>query len=183
MSRLNFTKLGKHCLKPFVVRASRQALDKEVEETALRGFRALGSSLMGQNLDLLSVQLEDFGLGEGHCGGLFALKLNVSKATRFAVGEKFQLAGSNRTELHEGFVQLLLSHSSVNRLDNQIRFGLHEVALLKVAADEVVSNARVVEFLSATARLGNIEELEETIAVLALGLLINVDDCLVDIEA
>ncbi len=69
---------------------------------------------MVKNLDLFSVQFEDFCLGEGLGGGLFALKLDVTKAARLAVGEKFQLAGSNWTELHEGFVQFLLSHRGVN---------------------------------------------------------------------
>jgi len=114
MSRLNFAKLGKHCLQRLVIGTCGQALNKEVEETTLRSFGALVSALMVENLDLLSVQLEKFGFCEGLRGSLFAFKLNVSKTTRLAIGEKFQLAGANRTELHKGFVQLLLGHSGVN---------------------------------------------------------------------
>lgn len=56
MSRCNFAKLGKHTLKLIIIRASRQALNKEIEE-ATGLTLALLTSLMSEHLNLLAVEL------------------------------------------------------------------------------------------------------------------------------
>ena len=180
ISRLNFTVLSKHSLELVVARALRQALDEQVEEALFR-LGTLLLPLMVQNLDFLPVELERARLLDGQVGGLLAFELDVSEASRLAVGEEFKLTRADGSEGEEGIVELLLRDRKINELDDQVSLGLHEVALLEVAADVVRSNLRVVHLRGAAAGFCGIEELEETVAVLALGLLVNVDDRLVDV--
>lgn len=75
----------------------------------------------------------------------------------------------------------MLSDTGVNKLDQQVSLGLNELTFLQVAANKVVSNLRVVQLGGASLGLGFIEELEEPVAVLTFGLLVDVDDSLEDV--
>lgn len=136
ISRLNFTVSRKHCLQLVVVRALGQALDEQVEE-ALFSLGTLVLPLVVQNLDLFPVELELARLLDGQVGGLLAFELNVSEASRLSVGEEFELAGADGSEGEEGIVELLLGDRKINELDDQVRLGLHKVALLQVAANVI----------------------------------------------
>lgn len=180
MSRLNLTKLSEHCCQTLVVGARGQTLDEDVEEAALPTL-ALLTALMGEDLDLLAVELELLGLGDGRGGRLLSLELDVAKAAALPVGVELEFARANRAKLAEGRVELLLSDAQVDVANEQVCLGLHEVALLHVAADKVAANLGVVQFRGAPLGLLRGEELEEAVAVLALGLLVNVDDRLVHV--
>lgn len=143
ISRLNFTVSRKHRLQLVVVRALGQALDEQVEE-ALFSLGTLVLPLVVQNLDLFPVELELARLLDGQVGGLLAFKLNVSEASRLSVGEEFELAGADGSKGEEGIVELLLGDRKINELDDQVRLGLHKVALLQVAANVILSDLRVV---------------------------------------
>lgn len=182
MSRLNFTKLSKHSFQTVVVSAGWQALNKDVQEAALAALTLL-TALMGQHFNFLAVELEDLGLGDGGRGGILALELNVSEATAFAVWEELKLARANGAKGRKRIVELLLGDSVVDVANEDVGLWLHKVALLEVAANEVATDFRVVHLVGAATRLIGGEELEEAVAVLTLSLLINVDDCLVDVKA
>ena len=126
-----------------VVGALRQTLDEQVEEGFLR-LGALLLTLMVQNLDLLAVEFESAALSDGQIGGILILELNVAEASRLAVWEKLELAGADGAELSKGVIELLLSHTDINELHDQVGLGLHEVAFLQVAANEVGSDLRVI---------------------------------------
>jgi hypothetical protein len=76
-----------------------------------------------------------------------------------------------------------LRDSEVNVAHEHVRLGLHEVAFLQVAADVVLADLGVVELLSTFLGILEFEELEEAVAILALGLLVNVDDRLIHVES
>ena len=181
MSRLNFAEFSKHCLETVVVGAVGQALDKEVKESTVLTL-TLFTSLMGQNLNLFAIELEGSGLCDGVICGLFALKLDVSKTSGLTVRIELKLARANRSEGRERIEELLLCDGEVNIANKYISFGLHEVTFLKIAADIIVSNLRVVKLASTSLGFFEGEELEESVSVLAFSLLVHIDDCLVDIE-
>lgn len=133
---LNFTVFNKHLAELVVGGAGRQALNEDVKEASFVAL-ALLAALVSQNLNFFAVELEDLGLGESGRGGVLALELNVSKASALAVRIELQLAGSDGSECQESFVELLLRDAEVNVAHEQVRLGLHEVAFLQVAADEV----------------------------------------------
>lgn len=182
MSRLNLTKVSKHSFQTIVAGAFGQALHEDVEEAAF-SIRALLASLMGQHLDLLAIELELLGLLDGCGGGILALKLDVAEAARLAVGVKLELARANGADCLEGFVELLLGDTEVDVAHEHVSLRLHEVAFLEVAANEVSTNLCVVHLGGAATRLFGREELEEAVAVLTLGLLINIDERLEDCVA
>ena len=80
-------------------------------------------------------------------------------------------------------MELLLGHLEVNIADQHVRLGLHEIAFLQVAAYVIVADFRVVKLSCAPFCLLELEELEEAVAILALCLLVHIDDCLVDVES
>ena len=181
MSRCNFAKLGKHTLETFIRRAGGHALDKEVEEAT--GFAlALLTSLMSEHLNLLAVELQDSRLFDSKVSCVLALELNVSEASSLTIRIELELARANWAESTERIVELLLGDRKVDVADQHVRLGLHEVSCLEVATDEVCPNFSVVKLSRAALGLFQFEELKETIAVLTLRLLVNVDDCLVDSE-
>lgn len=118
-------------------------MDEQVEEGFLR-LGALLLTLMVQNLDLLAVEFEGAALSDGQIGGILILELNVAEASRLTVWEKLELAGADGAELSKGVIELLLSHTDVNELHDQVGLGLHEVAFLQVAANEVGSDLCVI---------------------------------------
>ena len=182
MSRLNFTIFYKHLLETLVVSTCRKALDKEIEEAALLAL-ALFAALVVQHLNLFAVKLENSGLFDSVGCGLFAFKLDVSETSAFTVGVELKLTRTNWSEGQERIVELLLGHLEVNIAHQHVRLGLHEVAFLQVAADVIVADLCVVKLSCAPFCLLQLEKLEEAVAVLALGLLVHIDDCLVDIES
>ena len=182
MSRLNFTIFYKHLLETLVVSACRKALDKKIEEAALLAL-ALLTALVMKHLNFLAVKLENSGLFDSVGCGLFAFKLDVSETSAFAVGVELKLTRTNWSEGQERIVELLLGDLEVNIAYQHVRLGLHEVAFLQVAADIIVADFSVVKLSCAPFCLLELEELEEAIAILALSLLVHIDDCLVDIES
>lgn len=179
---MNFTKLSKHCLEFGVVSASFEALDKEVEEAA--GFAlALLTPLMSEHLNLLAVELKSSGLFDSSSRRLLALELDISEASCLTVWIKLKLARAHWADGREGVEELLLRDCKVNVAHEHVRLGLHEVSFLQIAADVVVADLRVVQLTSTSLGLIKFEELEETVAVLALGLLVHVDDCLIHTES
>ena len=91
MSRLNVTVLSEHCFQLVVVGTLGQTLDEQVEEAALR-LGALLLTLVVQNLDRLAVEFELAALSDRHVRRILALKLNVAKGSRLAVGVELELA-------------------------------------------------------------------------------------------
>lgn len=182
MDGLNFAKFGKHLFQFGISGALRQALNKNVEEAALVAL-ALLTALVRQHFDKLLPDFELHGLSEGLGGVPLILVLDVSKASALTIGEKFEFTRANRAEPGEGIVELLLSDVTVDVANEQVGLGLHEVALLETAADLLVSKFGVVELASGAFSLSNIKELEEAIAILALGLLVDSDDSVVNVVA
>ena len=182
MSRLNFTKFYKHLLETVVISAHWKALDKEIEEATLLAL-ALFAALVMQHLNSFAVKLENSGLFDSAGCGLLAFKLDVSETSAFTVWVELKLTRANWPEGQERIVELLLRHGEVNIPHEHVRLGLHEVAFLKIAADVIVADFRVVKLRSAPFGLLKLEELEEAVAILALRLLVHIDDCLVDIES
>ena len=78
---------------------------------------------------------------------------------------------------------MLLRDALVNIAHEHIGLWLHEVTFLKVAADEVSTDLGIVQFSGTPTCFLDSEELEEAISVLALRLLVNVDDRLIDVES
>ena len=181
MSRCNFTILCKHLLQLVVVGALRQSLDKDVQEAALTTL-ALLASLMGEHLDLLAVEFELLGLSDGGGSGLLGLELDVAEATALTVWVELKFAGANGSNRGKGLEELLLRDALVNVAHEHISLWLHEVSFLEVATDEVCSDLGVVQFSGTTTRLFYGKELEEAVAILALGLLVHIDDRLIDVE-
>ena len=182
MSRLNFTIFYKHLLETLVVSTCRKALDKEIEEAALLAL-ALFAALVVQHLNLFAVKFENSGLFDSVGCGLFAFKLDVSETTAFTVWVELKFTRANWTEGQERIVELLLGDLEVNIAYQHVRLGLHEVAFLQVAADIIVADFSVVKLSCAPFCLLELEELEEAVAILALCLLVHIDDCLVDVES
>ena len=182
MSRLNFSKLSKHLLKSFVVSASWQALDKEVKEATVLTL-ALLTSLMSEHLNLLAVEFEDSGLFDCAGSGVLALELDISEASGLAIWIELKLARAHGAEGRECVEELLLRDCEVNVAHEHVRLWLHEVAFLQIAADVVIANLRVIQVISTPLGLFEFEKLKEAVAVLALSLLVHVDDCLIHIES
>ena len=182
MSRLNFSKLRKHLLESGVVSVSRQALDEEVEEAAVLTL-ALLTPLMGEHLNLLAVKFEDSGLFDCAVRGILAFELDISESSGLAVWIELKLARTHGAEGRECVVELLLRDCEVNVAHEHVRLWLHEIAFLQIAADVVVSDLRVVQLSSTPLGLLEFEKLKETVAILALSLLVHVDDCLIHIES
>ena len=182
MSRLNFSKLSKHLLEFFVVSASWQALDKEVKEATVLTL-ALLTPLMSEHLNLLAVEFEDSGLFNCAGSGVLALELDISEPSGLAIWIELKLARAHGAEGRECVEELLLRDCEVNVAHEHVRLWLHEVSFLQIAADVVVSNLSVVQLRSTPLSLIQFEKLEEAVAILALSLLVHVDDCLIHIES
>ena len=78
---------------------------------------------------------------------------------------------------------MLLCDCEVNITHQYISLWVLEVSFLKIAADVIISDLRIVKFICASLGFVKGKELKEAISVLALGLLVHVDDCLEHIEA
>ena len=78
---------------------------------------------------------------------------------------------------------MLLSDCEVNIAHQYISLWVLEVTFLKVAADVIISDLRIVKFTCASLGFVKGKELKEAVSVLALGLLVHVDDCLEHIES
>ena len=180
MSRYDFTELREHRGQFVVVSAGRQALHEQVLEVTLLSL-ALLPPLVSQYFNWLTVKLDLAGLFDRGCCRVFALKLNVAEASALTICVKLELAGTNLTEFGKLVEELLLGDSEVNTSHQHVRLGLDELSFLQVAANVLASNLRVVQLLGASASLVNIEELEEAVAILALGLLVHIDEGLVDV--
>lgn len=135
---------------------------------------------MSEHFDLLAVELNLTGLCDSGSGRLLCFELDVSEASSLTIWVKFELAGANWADSREFIEELLLGDCKVDVTHEHVRLGLHEVAFLQIATDVVVADLRVVKLTSTSLGLVQFEELEETVAVLALSLLVDVDDCLVD---
>ena len=107
--------------------------------------------------------------------------LNVAEASALSVGVKLKLARTDRPKFDELVIELLLGDGEVNVTHQHVRLGLNEFAFLKIAADVLASNLRVVKLAGASASLIFIEELKEAVAILALGLLVHSDEGLIDV--
>ena len=182
MSRLNLSKLSKHLLEFFVVSASWQALDKEVKEATVLTL-ALLTPLMSEHLNLLAVEFEDSGLFDCAGSGVLPLELDISEASGLAIWIELKLARAHGANGIERVEELLLRDCEVNVAHEHVRLGLHEVTFLNIAADVVVADLCVVQLICTSLGLFQLEELEEAVAVLALSLLVHVDDCLIHIES
>ena len=144
---------------------------------------ALLTSLMSEHLNLLAVEFEDSRLFDSAGSGFLALELDISEASGLAIWIELKLTRAHGAEGRECVVELLLRDCEVNIAHEHVRFWLHEVSFLQIAADVVVSNLSVVQLSSTPLGLIQLEKLEEAIAILALSLLVHVDDCLIYIES
>lgn len=182
MSRLNFSKLSKHLLESGIVSASRQALDKKVEEAPILSLSLL-AALVFEHLNFLAIKLEHSGLFDCAGRGLLALKLDISEASGLAVWVELKLARSHGAEGRECVVELLLRDCEIDVAHEHVRLWLHKVAFLQIAADVIVSNFRIVQLRSTPLGLLEFEKLQEAVAILALSLFVHVDDCLIHVES
>ena len=107
--------------------------------------------------------------------------MNVTKTAGFTVWIRFQLAGLNGTVLGEGIEQRLLVHIQVDVADEHVGLWVKDSSFLEGRADRRAINLLIVDAISAAFGLIGVKELEETVAVLALGLLVGSDDGLEDV--
>ena len=169
-------------LESGIVSASRQALDKKVEEAPILSLTLL-AALVFEHLNFLAIELEHSGLFDCAGRGLLALKLDISEASGLAVWVELKLARSHGAEGRECVVELLLRDCKVDVAHEHVRLWLHEVAFLQIAADIIVANLCVVQLICTPLGLFEFEELKEAVAILALSLLVHVDDCLIHGES
>ena len=136
---------------------------------------------MVEGLDLLAVEFESSACLDGFLGGVCIFKLNVAKTARFAVWIRFQFAGLDGSELGEGIEQRLLVDLQVDVADEHVGLWVKDSAFLEGGADRRAINLLVVDAVGTTFGFGGVKELEEAVAVLALGLLVGSDDSLEDV--
>lgn len=136
---------------------------------------------MVEGLDLLAVELESNASCDGFLSGVSIFKLNVAKTAGFAVWVRFQFAGLNCSELGEGIEQRLLINLQVDVTDEDVGLWVKDSAFLEGGADRRAINLLVVDAVGTTFGFFGVKELEEPIAVLALGLLVCSDDGLEDV--
>lgn len=108
--------------------------------------------------------------------------MNVTKTAGFPVWIRFQFARLNGTVLGEGVEECLLVHFKVDVADEDVGLRVEsDSAFLEGRADRRAINLLIVDAISAAFGFFGVKELEETIAVLALGLLVGSDDSLEDV--
>ena len=78
---------------------------------------------------------------------------------------------------------MLLGNLEVEVLDKDIGILVNEVVLLEGASDDLVLDYSVVEAGGTSGSLFFVVELEESVAILLICLLVGVDDCLEDVVA
>lgn len=157
-------------------------MDKDVEEAAFSSL-TLVTSLMSEHLNLLAIELELLRFGDSRRSRALIFELNVAEAAALSVGVKLEFARADWANGGKCLVELLLGDGKVDVADEDVGLWLHKVTFLKVAANEICTDLRVVHLRGAAAGLVGGEELEEAVAVLTLSLLINVDDCLENVVA
>lgn len=138
---------------------------------------------MDEDFDRLTVELNIAGFLDGFLGNLSTFKLNVAKTATFTIWVLFQFARANSSILGERVVHLLLCDVKGNVADEHICLGVHDSTFLEGGTNGLSVNSCVIYLLSAALSFCGIKELKETIAVLALGLLVSIDDSLVDVKS
>ena len=181
VSGCDLSKLAKHLLELLVVSSGGKVLDEDVVECVAVACLALLAFLMVEGLDLLAVEFESSACLDGFFGGVSIFKLNVAKTAGFAVWIRFQFAGLDGSELGEGIEQRLLVDLQVDVADEHVGLWVKDSAFLEGGADCRAINLLVVDAVGTTFGFGGVKELEEAVAVLALGLLVGSDDSLEDV--
>ena len=138
---------------------------------------------MDKDFDRLTIEFDITGLVDGFFGNLGTFKLNVTKTATFTIWVLFQFARADSSILFERVEQFLLSDVKGNVADEHICLWVHDSTLLEGGTNGLSVDLRVIYFLSAALSFCSIKELKETKAVLALGLLVSIDDSLVDVES
>ena len=107
--------------------------------------------------------------------------MNVTKTAGLAVWIRFQFAGLNGSELREGIEQRLLVDVQVDVADEDVSLWVKDSAFLEGGSDRRAINLLVVDAVGTTFGFFCVKELQEAVAVLALGLLVGSDDSLEDV--
>ena len=136
---------------------------------------------MGKNFDWFTIEFNVATFFNSFLGSLRTFKLNVTKTATFAVWEHLKFARFDGSKLNKGIKEFLLRHIKSDVTDEHVCLWIHLTTLLDRGADSDPIDCRVVYSFSATLSLGGIKELKETIAILALSLLINSNDSLIDV--
>lgn len=136
---------------------------------------------MGEHLHWLAVEFDISTLFDSFVSSLCIFKLDVPKTATLAVWEHLEFAGANASEFGKRIVEFLLGHFKRDVSHKNICLWIHLASFLHRGSDGDSVDCRVVDTLGASLCLGCVEELKESIPVLALGLLVNADDSLVDV--
>ena len=151
-----------------------------VEGVRIASF-ALFTFLMVKNLNSLAIEVEIGAFLDSFLGNLSIFKLNVAKTAGFTVWVLLQFARLDGTVLGEGVEQRLLIYFRVDVADKYVGLWVQDTTFLEGGPDCCAINDRVVDAVRATFGFFGVKELEETVAVLALGLLVSSDDGLEDV--